>query len=74
LEDLGVDGRMLLKWIFKKWDVGHGLDRSDSGQGQVAGSCERGNEHSGFIKCGNFLSSRGPVCFSGRTLLHGIRL
>jgi hypothetical protein len=22
---------------------------------QVVGTCERGNEHSGFIKCGEFL-------------------
>jgi hypothetical protein len=26
LEDLGVDGRIIVKWILKKWDGGHGLD------------------------------------------------
>jgi hypothetical protein len=29
---------------------GHGLDWSGSGQGQVAGTCECGNELSGSIK------------------------
>ena len=27
-----------------------GMDRSGSGQGQMAGTCECGDEHSGFIK------------------------
>jgi hypothetical protein len=34
---------------------GCGLDSFGSGQGQVAGSCEHGNEPSGSIKCGEFL-------------------
>jgi len=31
LGDPGVDGRIILKWIFRKWDVGDGLDGADSG-------------------------------------------
>ena len=34
---------------------GYGLDQAGSGQGQVAGTCEYGDEHSGSIKCGEFL-------------------
>jgi hypothetical protein len=26
LKDPGVDGRIILRWIFKKWDRGHGMD------------------------------------------------
>jgi hypothetical protein len=26
LGDPGVDGGIILKWIFKTWDGGHGLD------------------------------------------------
>jgi hypothetical protein len=35
-------------------EVGCGRDLSGSGQRQVAGSCECGNEPSGSVKCGEF--------------------
>ena len=55
LEDPGVDGRIILRWLFQKWVWWHGLDRSGSGQGQVASTCECDNEPSGSIKCREFL-------------------
>ena len=55
LEDPGGDGRIILRWIFRKGNVGCGLYRVGSGYGQVAGTCECGNEPSGTIKCGEFL-------------------
>jgi hypothetical protein len=30
-EDRGVDGRIILRWILRKWDGGYGLDRAGSG-------------------------------------------
>jgi hypothetical protein len=27
----GLDWRIILRWIFRKWDVGYGLDRAGSG-------------------------------------------
>ena len=55
LKDPGVDGKIILKWVFRKWDVGHGLARAGSGKGQVVGSCKCGNELPGSIKYGEFL-------------------
>ena len=47
--DPDIDGRIILRWIFRKWEwVG-------SGEGEVASTCEYGNELSGSIKCGEFL-------------------
>jgi hypothetical protein len=40
----GVNGRKILGWIFRNLNVRYGLDRSASGEGQVAGTCECGNE------------------------------
>ena len=52
LEDPSVDGRTILRWIFRSGIWEYGLDRAGSGQGQLAGTCECGNEPSGSIKCG----------------------
>jgi len=53
LEDPGLEGKIILSWIFRK--LGHGLDRFGSIEGEVAGTCECGNEPSVSIKCGEFL-------------------
>jgi hypothetical protein len=45
-----LEGRIILRWIFRSWDVGSALDQAGSGQGQVEGTCECNNEPSGFIK------------------------
>ena len=55
LEDPGLDGRTILRLIFRNWDVRGGQHRSGSGQGKVAGTRECGNELSGSMKCGEFL-------------------
>jgi len=55
LENLSADGRIILRWIFRKCYVGHELDLAGPGYGKVAGTCECGNELSGSIKCGEFL-------------------
>jgi hypothetical protein len=50
LEDPSVDGRILLRWISGGGIWGYELDRTGSGQGQLARTCECGNELSGSIK------------------------
>jgi hypothetical protein len=55
LDDPGLDGRIILKCIFEKCGSRHGLDRSGSGYGQVAGSCQCRNEHRGSVKCEGLL-------------------
>jgi hypothetical protein len=55
LQYLTVDRRIILKWIFNKGMRRNGLDCPASRKGQVAGTCECGNEASGSIKCGEFL-------------------
>ena len=54
--DPGVDGRIILRWIFKEVGCG-GMDWIELAQDrrQVAGTCECGNEPPGSIKFGEFL-------------------
>jgi len=55
LEEPGEDGRIILRWVFRKWDVVYGLDRSGSGQGQVAGTYNCDYETSVSIKYREFI-------------------
>ena len=50
-----VDGRIILKYIFKKWDGETCVYSSGSGKGQAVGICESGYEHSASVKCGEIL-------------------
>jgi len=50
----------------------YGLDWTGSGYGQVAGTCECGNEPSGFIKFWELLTSFKPISFPIRTLFLGV--
>jgi len=54
LEDPGVDGKIILRWNFRKLGVRSWTDQCGSGYGQVAGTCECGNGPSGSIKWGEF--------------------
>ena len=54
LEYRGVGGRIILRLIFRKWDVG--MDWIDLAQNRAGGDTfKRGNETSSSIKCGEFL-------------------
>jgi len=55
LGDPGADGRIILRWIFRKWDVEVWTGSSWLRIGTGGGHCECGNEPSGSIKCGEFL-------------------
>jgi hypothetical protein len=55
LEDLDVDGIIILKWIFNKYMIGE-VNWIDLAQGgEVAGPCECENGSLVSTKCGEFL-------------------
>jgi hypothetical protein len=56
LEDIGIDGRIILKCILKKQDerTGHGTCSSGSMEGQMVDSCKHSTKPLGSINCGKF--------------------
>jgi hypothetical protein len=55
LGDPGEGGRIILRWIFRKWDVGLWTGSSWLRVVTDGGICQCGNEPSGSIKCEEFL-------------------
>jgi len=55
LVDPGLDGRIILRWIFRTWELGVWTGSSWLRIGIGGGPCECGNELSGSIKGGEFL-------------------
>ena len=66
----GVDGRIILRWIFRKWNVGawSGLIWLRIESWRVLVNAVMNLQ----VPAGNFLTGCEPVSFSRRTLLHGI--
>jgi len=50
MEDTGVEGMIIVRWIFRKLEVGHRQDRNGLGLGQVADCCECTDEPAVYIK------------------------
>jgi hypothetical protein len=66
-EDSGIDGWIILRWIFRKWDVG----------AWTGSSCPWARVNvviklQGPQNAGNFLNNLEPVSFSRRNVLHGV--
>jgi hypothetical protein len=59
LEDLGVDERIILRCIVRKWDVSAWMGLIWFRIGTDGGLCECGNEDLGSIKCEEILDQLG---------------
>jgi len=55
LEDPRIDGRIILRWIFSKWDVGAWTESIWLRIGEGSRNLKFGNEPSGSIKHREFL-------------------
>jgi len=73
LGDQGVDGKIILRWIFRKWDEGAWTGSIWLRIGTVGGHLWMRYWTFRVPKnAGNFFTSCKPVSFTGRTLLHGV--
>jgi hypothetical protein len=72
MEDVGIEGRIILKCILKKQDRTSWTGLFGSGQRRLEGRCEDGNRLWSTKNCWNFfLTSSKTISFSRRTLLNG---
>jgi hypothetical protein len=55
VEDPVVTGKIIIRWILRKYFGGHGLDSSGSGKGQMVGNYKCDAEILVSIKFGEFL-------------------
>ena len=55
LKDVGADGTIIIKWIFKTWDEEAWTELIWLGIGQMAGTREGSNKPSGSLKFGEIL-------------------
>jgi len=63
LEEPDIDRRIILKWIFRKWNVGTFTGLIWHRIGQVTGTCERGNSPLRYLNVGNFLTNLESVIY-----------
>ena len=59
MEDLGVDGKIILKLIIRKWGGETWPRLLWLRIGTVAGTCERGNKSWSSVKCGKITDYMG---------------
>ena len=74
LEELRLDGNLLLKLLLKKQNGLLKRNKSESRHSILASCCEHGNEHLLFKNMGKIFTKRGHVIFSGTIVIQAVGL